>query len=147
MKHLKKTEKRLKDALKAAPLACTNFIEREGGDIETVRCKCCGEKIRCMCEVPAKKKRKREKGKTIEVLVQRMKTLSNFSQVRFFMDDGTTHVSAVCRQCAQGLSAEMLESMFAADVVEWTTHGASERFVEKQMSRRPVRYEIVEIDE
>jgi hypothetical protein len=104
-KNRKDAEQRIKAA--RAKLARPDYIVETKGVTEQVLCKC-GAVIQSL--VPHETLR--FNAMPLAVMAQ----MPLYTEVELIMDDGSRHVTALCRPCAETLDAEKAEAIYAADL-------------------------------
>lgn len=110
---------------KDAGLKAFQYIEEDRGGLNRVLCKICGTPI----------KDRAPDGRGLGVLM----TLAAYTEVTLEFDDGSAHVTPLCRSCAQSSSLEMLEACYGADMAQWQKELNTEDAIpESQVTRAVV---------
>lgn len=96
-----------------------NYIRRKGLRIEVVLCKLCRVPIRALEEVPTGETEVRG-NKIIKYVRQTLMVLPNYCEILIEFDDGSSHATPLCKQCAKKPhSSEELEDIYVADMAQW----------------------------
>lgn len=104
-KNRKDCEKRIKRA--RAKVAKPDYIEEQRGIAHAVHCKC-GAVIQSL--VPHD--RLKYNGMPLAVMAQ----TPLYTEVELIMDDGSKHVTPMCKPCADSLDADKAEAVYAVDI-------------------------------
>lgn len=104
-KNRRDAEKRIKDG--RAKLAKPDYIVESKGVYEAVLCKC-GAVIQNL--VPHETLR--FNGMPLAVMAQ----TPLYTEVELIMDDGSKHVTPMCKPCADALDGDKAEAIYAADL-------------------------------
>lgn len=102
-------------------IRCPQFITWVGKHPENVYCKSCGA-----------------------VLIAEGQRQRAYSEIKLFFDDGSAHVTALCRNCVSvGFTIDTLEALYCADLVALATeedlHGILQRW-EMMATRKPIGF-------
>lgn len=104
-----KVRERIRRAVERKPRLASSYMQYHAGDdlyCEAVLCKLCGAQVRGL--VPHEQYQNR--------LV--MVSLPLYEEITIEFDDGSAHVTPLCSPCAEHLSPEDLEDIYAADMRE-----------------------------
>jgi len=134
-----KPSKKLKDKLKGRK----PYVKRARGQIETaVFCPLSGNQIKGLIVLDDLQEKQRI-GNTL-VIRERVAVsqLDNYTEITIEMDDGSAHVSAICKSVAAGLTLAQLTELYEADMAQ-VLHdeeaGRGEVLWEFWENRKPVR--------
>ena len=112
--------------------------------IEEVLCKCCGNHMRHLAPDGRFQEMRVSNGK--KILCERLTliTLPAYIEVLITFDDGSKHVSAICKDCVNELTLADMEWVYCCDLHEWLFDGsnANDSFWEQQFKRKPVSFEV-----
>ncbi len=116
----KRARNKAKKARRENRLKQFSYIEEMGAfGISKVRCKC-GQVLSSLKAVPGLSEIENIKGRTI--VRERVAMASNaaYTEIVITFNDGSKHVTPVCKSCAKaGFSEEALNDMYAADMERW----------------------------
>lgn len=86
---------------------------------EAVLCKVCRRRIRGMVEDPRFEYSQTLNGKTVVYKKLILGTFANYCEIRIKFDDGTSHDTGACKECANIITDEQLEAIYMADLEQW----------------------------
>lgn len=112
--------------------------------IEEVQCKCCSSPLRKMIPDDRFQEVREINGQRVVCERLTLGTLPSYTEVLITFDDGSKHVSAICKQCGDELTLADIEWMYCCDLNEWLLDGsnASDGFWEAQLRRTPVSFKV-----
>lgn len=107
------------------PGVVKSHILRHPADFFTVQgclCPLCETPIRGLVEADGMRTIRRSKGQTVIEKPMVLACLASYAEVTIEFDDGSKHVTGICKSCIEeGLTAEDLEAVYAADLLEMAT--------------------------
>lgn len=92
------------------------YVKYGSAGIEAIHCKLCGQPLRELRPDDRFQERRTINGR--DVIVERLAllTLQPYTEVRIDFDDGSHHVTCLCQECANSLTVEHLEAVYAMDM-------------------------------
>ena len=143
--------KRVDAVIKSKRIKAIDYVTRDlQENVLEIRCKLCAARIQGMVPIPgAKPLLDLVEGHTrTKHIPVRLAALANYQEVVIEFDDGSAHVTQICKRCAGTLSNDDLEALYVADAAVLTVQ--SERAgitMPKSLwdKRKPVSYYRVEV--
>lgn len=137
-------KEQLLERIKAAEVT-GRYMTYSGMGIEEVRCKGCETPLRHLAPDDRFQEMRSINGK--QVMCERLTliTLPAYVEVKMSMSDDSFHVTCVCKECADKLTADDLESLYCHDVNEMLHDGtdAPDSFWEMWLNRKPTETFVV----
>lgn len=97
----------------------SSYIREDMGyGITQVNCKC-GEPLRTMQVVEDAVRTLQSKGQRVLVQRERLRNLPAYTEMSLEFDDGSRHVTPVCRSCAIGVTPEIANKYYLMDLLRW----------------------------
>lgn len=131
----------------ANPVRKWDFVKFGPHGIEAVHCKECGRPIKGLVVDDRFSETRIINGKTIVFQRLVLAELPGYSEIEIEFDDGSRHITHVCKGCLPKLTPNDLDALYEADMDMWSIEAARdgveyqwERFAERRASKhRKVR--------
>ena len=115
-----------------------NFIER-------MECRSCGTVIRSLIESEKPVRIQRMHNQTLITKLAIPAETSSYQEITVEFDDGSAHVTAICRHCSVNLSNDMLEEIYVTDLEQFERdedEGRGPSKWESLLARKPISYKV-----
>jgi len=128
----------------AKPLKCkvhTNI--GRGGDIREVRCKLCACAIKSLVVDDSFREVKKTKNRTMVYERLVLAELANYVEIKIDFNDGSKHITHICKKDYKELSVEDLETLYVGDLQQMIYEGGlSDEHMEIWGIRRPTGFSL-----
>ena len=144
MKHVA-ARARVEKALGHVDRQKARLILDSTGVMRELHCKCCDDVIGKLVASDIPPILREIGGRKVLTVPTVFMRLPLYREIRILFDDGSAHVSNVCRCCAvdKKLTVEELEKMYCEDMLVWASEEGADRVKWDWLaSRKPVSYTL-----
>lgn len=145
-----KDRKSIRDRRKARPIkkkpsSHIVFARLNKNFIESMSCRLCTGIIRSLVESENPIRIQKMGDKTLITKLAIPAETSSYQEITIEFDDGSAHVTAVCRHCSGKLSNDMLEELYVTDLEQFERdedEGRGPNRWDKLLTRVPTSYKV-----
>lgn len=117
-------KKRVADGKKDYPHRFS-YVHGNAGEIHSVLCKLCRSVMRMQVEDPDYSESRKVNGRDVIVKRMYLRTLANYGEITIEFDDGSAHVTPLCKECCKSVQVSDLESIYCADMEQLLSEESS----------------------
>lgn len=95
------------------------YVVYKNGFITEVHCKCCGTLIMGLIEHEKPVEVVKKNTRTIITKLMYLAALDQYTELEISFDDGSKHITPVCKKCADEMDLSNLENLYIGDLYQW----------------------------
>ncbi len=97
----------------------SQHVVYRNGFLTEVRCKCCRAVLINLIEQDKPIETVRNNGQTIVTKRMILAATAMYAEIEITFDDGSKHVTSLCKDCVAGMSQSKLEEIYVGDLYQW----------------------------